>query len=74
MLLTVNHGEGLQSSCNHGFQKSLTLEEVKIIISDLTHIPLKQLQLQRYLQGKVELACTVSILTQGILTLDDSCK
>ena len=55
MLLTVLFGEELEVTCNHGFQKSLTLEEVKIIIADLTNIPVKQLQLQRVTQGKVEI-------------------
>ena len=55
MLLTVLFGEELEVTCNHGFQKSLTLEEVKIIIANLTNIPVKQLQLQRVAQGKVEI-------------------
>ena len=54
MLLTILYGKELQNICNHGFQKSLTLEEVKIIIADLTHIQLKDLNLQRFVgQGKV---------------------
>ena len=55
MLLTVLFGEELEVTYNHGFQKSLTLEEVKIILADLTNIPVKQLQLQRVVQGKVEI-------------------
>ena len=73
MLLSVLFGEELEVTCNHGFQKSLTLEEVKIIIADLTNIPVKQLQLQRVLQGKVEIVDHFSAIHYIIVNCSHIC-